>query len=165
MSTHCKADCFRDSEGSIRPLKHPQRLVWQYFEVLFLSNAGHMVSIGDLEPRQFTECLCGCSNLIADPPVGTDQHESLQTSVQDDEETPTAGNPPSAEITPEEKGPANRRVSLLASCFIPVAIAIGFPRIKRILDPNEERKMSLRAHWILRILAVILIAILWYTKK
>ena len=168
MSTHCKADCFRDTchGNCIRPLKQPQRLVWQYFNVLFVSVGGNMVSIGDLEPRQFTECLCGCGNLIADPPVGVDHHESLQTVRQDDEETPPTQRSSGAEITPEEKGPANRRVSLLASCVLPVTTAIGLPRIKRFLSRITcERKMSLRAHWILRVLAIIVIAILWYWKR
>lgn len=152
----CKADCFRDScHGCIRPIKAPVRLVWGYFQIN---------GLGELEARQFNDCPCGCGKLVANPPVGTDHHESLQTSVQDDEETPPTQRSSGPEKTPvSEKGPANRRVSLLASCFVPVATAINLPGIKGYL--TRERKMSLRAHWILRIVAFLVIAILYYWKR
>lgn len=56
----CNADCFRDSNGVIRPLSKPKELVWSYYET------SHPFS---LKERKFTDCKCGCGNLTANPSV------------------------------------------------------------------------------------------------
>lgn len=153
----CQADCFKD-ENYFRPIKSPMQLVWSYFEV---SND----SPGTLEKRQFNPCPCGCERFMSVPPAHKRLHESLQTTRQDDEEAPPTQRSSGKESTPQGKGPANRSVYPAVS-FVPRTVWGNrfLTVILRVENLTRKRKMSLRAHWILRILAVLVIAILWYLK-
>lgn len=63
----CQADCFRDGFW-YRPIDDPKKLVWQYFEI---TNSN-----GELEPRQFIVCPCGCGRYKSVP------HHSLHYSIK-----------------------------------------------------------------------------------